>query len=476
MMGISFENIRLYEKMRALYRQDRDRRMQEKRDLLELSSLLASSLDMQKVLGSCISLIKKSCWADFAWLLTYDTEGTLRLRASTDSDFMEGEAIYTEKEDSLEGKAASEKSPLMRQGIGTARNKDAHKRIKEFSTACSVPVYLGDRTLGAFSLYYVADVSLTEEELHFLHTVGSVISVALERARLYESAILQRGMANTILESIADGVVTVDSNGRVTSLNRAAEELLGHKEADATGTSILSLMGPDIENDELRKKLSDSLGHALGGKALSVEAPFTAPGRGHFPLMVQCAPVYGKEAGAAGVAIVMRDLSSERELGMVMGEFVKTVSEEFRSPLTVITGMAEMVLEGDVKGKRSRQYLENMLTECRRLSDIVMDVLDLEKIETGSMAYSPEDVSIEEVFLHAEEVTAPLAESKGARIVTSVSKKAASIRADRTLLLQLARNLLENALIYSDQGVSIAMRATQKGNSVTITVEDDGWG
>ena len=476
MMGISFENIRLYEKMRSLYRQDRDRRIQEQQDLLELSSMLASSLDMDKVLGSCMSLIRKSCWADFAWLLTFDQEDALRLKASTDKEFNAGEVAYGPGADSIENKASKEQKPLMQRGISTNRKIKAHQRVRNFATVCSVPVYLGDRTMGAFSLYYIADVSLTEEEMHFLHIVGSVISVALERARLYESAIIQRGMANTILESIGDGVATVDPEGKVTSMNRAAEELLGHGAADAIGTEIISLMGGGPENDEAREKLVSSLARAMDGSTLCVEAPFTAAGKIRIPLMLQCAPVFGKETGAAGVVLVLRDLSRERELDMVMSEFVKLISEEFRSPLASIAGMTEMLLEGDVKGKRKKQYLDSVLSESQRLSLMVEELLDLERIESGIVAFAAEELNVHEVLVHAEEATAPVAKSKRIGISIDIGRNAAIVRGDATLLKQLFRNLMENALVYSDPEAEVSVRATGDSESVTITITDTGWG
>ncbi len=476
MMGISFENIRLYEKMRSLYRQDRDRRIQEQRDLLELSSMLASSLDMEKVLGSCLSLIKKSCWADYAWLLTYDQEGALRLKASTDRKFHEGEVVYGPGAASIEDRAASEKKPLMLRGISTNQSIKANERVKDFATVCSVPVYLGDRTLGAFSLYYITDIALTEEELHFLHIVGSVISVALERARLYESAIIQRGMANTILESIGDGVATVDAEGKVTSMNPAAEKLLGHEASAAIGREILSLMGDEPENDEAREKLAVNLGRAMSGDALSVEVPFTASGKRRIPLMIQCAPVYGKEPGAAGAVLVFRDLGQERELDMVMSEFVKLVSEEFRSPLASIAGMTEMLLEEDIKGKRKKQYLTSMLSESLRLTNLVEDLLDLERMESGVVAFSAADVNMHEVLLHAEDATALIAKSKNIGVSIELDKKAALIRGDANLLKQLFRNLLDNAMVYSDPGAEVKVKGTGDRDSVTVTIADTGWG
>ncbi len=476
MMGISFENIRLYEKMRSLYRQDRDRRIQEQQDLLELSSMLASSLDMEKVLGSCMSLIKKSCWADFAWLLTFDTEGALRLKVSTDKEFEEGGVVYGPGASSIEDKAAHEQKPLMQRGIATNRKIKAHQRVRDFATVCSVPVYLGDRTLGAFSLYYIADVSLTDDEMHFLHIVGSVISVALERARLYESAIIQRGMANTILESIGDGVATVDPEGKVTSLNRAAEELLGHDAADAIGTEIVSLMAGGPENDEARVKLVSGMARAMDGDTLSVEIPFTGVGKKLIPLMLQCAPVFGKEAGAAGVVLVLRDMGRERELDMVMSEFVKLVSEEFRSPLASIAGMTEMLLDGDVKGKRKKQYLDNVLSESQRLSLMVEELLDLETMASGIVAFAPEKVDMLEALVHAEETMAPVAKSKRIVVSMDIDKNAASLMGDANLLKQLFRNLMENALAYSDPGAEVSVRATEDSGSVTITFADTGWG
>jgi PAS domain S-box-containing protein len=475
-MGISFENTRLYERMRELYRQDRDRRVQERRDLLKLASLLASSLDMKRVLESSMALIKESCWADFAWMLTYDQEGSLRLAASTDSSLEEAVEIYPLGADAPETKAAEERKPVILRALGAKKGSAVHSRVRDYATACLVPVYLGDRTLGAFGIYYLAETDLSEEELHFMHTVGSVISVALERARLYDNALIQRGMANAILESITDGVITVDGEGRVTSINRAAQELFNVSESGATGALASGLPGKAPENKPFMKKLSQCINDALGGSTPLTEGTLSLEGGVEAPIMLQCSPVYGKDSGAAGAVVVLRNLGRERELDRLKTEFVRSVSQEFRSPLASIEGMAEMLIEGDVDGERARTYLDSMLSETLRLSNIVSDVLDLAKMESGAGGPELRDTDLREVVSHVADSTAPMAERKGIRLAADLAKAPKTFNCDRELMMQLLRNLVENAITYSGEGAEVKIRVTSTKKQVTISVRDTGPG
>jgi PAS domain S-box-containing protein len=248
MMGISLENVRLYEKMRELYEQNRNRRAEEQRNLLDLSTMLATTLDLKKVLASSISLIRKTCRADFVWLLGLKEDG-LALRAASDGAFAEGEEVYPEGEGSIERQAIEKKEPIVTRNLARGGKFRLDARLEKYGTACSVPLYIGDRALGAFTLYYLAARELREEEVHFLQTVGSVLAVALERTRLYENVIIQKGMAETVLESITDGVVTVDGEGAVMAMNSAAGRITGVPPEDAVGKALADMLGASPVNE-----------------------------------------------------------------------------------------------------------------------------------------------------------------------------------------------------------------------------------
>lgn len=477
MMGISFENIRLYERMRALYEQDKQRRVEEQSDLLKLSTMLASTLDMDKVLASSLALVKASCWADLAVMFEIDESGGMRVKATSDQGRLnKGSVIYARGVQSLEAVAIERREPLIALGIAKGTKYHLDERLSDFSSACCIPIYIGDRTLGAFTLYYVGDANVADEEVHFLRTVSSVLSVAMERARLYENVIIQRGMADTILDSIVDGVATMDMSGQIIAMNRAAGNVFGVSPERAPGMKMDSLVGASSDNLQFGMKMQECLSEAQAGRQTNTDTTFVQPRGQRLPLTITSAPVYNNHGEIVGVVYVLRDMSMEREVDMLKTDFVRSVSHEFRTPLTAIVGMTEMVLDGDIDSGRARQYLSTVLSEAKRLSNMVSDVLDVAKIESGNIDFFEDDVDFRRVLDDIRAMFAQGIESERIKYAESMTGDLSGYRADVEKLKQLLRNLVENSVNYSDPGVEIKVGVEREGESVIISVQDTGWG
>lgn len=385
MMGIAIENIRLYEKMRALYDQQRQRRAREQRNLLDLSFLLASNLDIRSVLNSSLSLIKDSCGADFVWLLVPDGAGNMTVEVSSPELFPPGQIVFTKNTGSLESHAIQQRRPVTLSEISAEPPFGPPDELKGYSAACSMPVFIGDRTIGAFTLYYRPPKNAKQEDVDFIQTVSSMLSVAVERARLYENVIIEKEMAAAVLESIADGVMTVDASCRVMTMNRAAEELIGLKPKSSTGLPCCDIFNHAEENMELRWKLGECLEEAIEGRAMTVSADLIATSGRHAHVMLRSAPVRDPEGRVTGVVYVLRDISREKKIDNMKSDFIRQVSHAFRTPLSSIVGMTEMILNKDVTGHKVNEYLNAMLSEGKRLAAMVSDQLDLTKIEEGKV-------------------------------------------------------------------------------------------
>lgn len=475
MMGISFDNARLYGRMKSLYEQDRVRRSDEQRDLLNISSMLASSPDIDAVLGTALDAVKRSCWADMAWLLMLDGGDSLVMRSSTDPAFEAGSTVYHAGVKSMEGVCIERKEPLMTAGLSAAVGVDMHKRLGKYHTSACVPIYMGDRPLGAISMYYSGEVSLSEDELHFIQAVGSMFGVALERSRLFESAAIQRGMAETVLESIGDGVATLSPDGQVISMNAAAASVFGIGSPNVVGTYMASIISEDNENFEFREQFMSALAEAAGGTGASFEATLKRPDGSLAPVAVSCSPARGGDGSPVGAVYVLRDLSGKREVDRMKMDFVRGVSHEFRTPLTSIMGMTEMVLGGELDRDRSREYLEAVLLESKRLEDTVSSVLDVAQIESGSMTLQEGDVDLDELVRNVAGRFEERVSEHGASLTTSVSK-GVLYKGDREKLKLLLGHLVENSLKYSDRGVSVSVNVEVQGDMLVISVTDTGWG
>jgi PAS domain S-box-containing protein len=476
MTGLALENIRLYETMRELYEQQRLRREKEQQGLLGLASMLSATLDIRSVLEGSLSLVKELVGADFVWLLEDDEAGGLRAKADSEGGMSEGSVVYEGGLPTVERAAMESREPVVHSASMAAGRYHFDEGLKMYNTACSVPLYVGEKALGALTLYYRSLREMREEDVHFLLTVSSILAVALERARLYENVIMERGMAATILDAMADGVLTVDMSDTVISMNRAAEEAMGITPKSALHMKRKEVLAYSAENGDLQEKMEECFDYAARGAMATREADLMDTQGRRIPLILWSAPLRDNRGGIAGVVYVLRDMSREKQLDTLKTEFVKAVSHEFRTPLASIVGMAEMVIEEDVRGEKAREYLNAILSEGSRLSALVSDVLDVARIESGKDVYTESKIDFSSLLRSVEESFEQVIEKKRVDLAVDVDREIEDFRGDEDKLKQLFRNLLDNSLTYSDSGKRVFIGVHKSGEKVKIVVEDEGWG
>jgi len=476
MMGMAFENIRLYERMKELYEQHKKRKLEEQKNLITLSSLLTSSLDIERVLDSSSEAIRQTLRADLVWILGLDDMGNLYIASSTDGS-AKGETLYSRDTSSIERYALEKRKPVVFSEIKTEPRFYLASNLEGYNTACSIPLIVAEKTLGALSLYYRGFSAPSEEDVLFLQTISSMLAVTIERARLYQMVMLEKEMADTILQSITDGIITLDTRGRVISINRAAREMIGPVyEKGFVGVQVCDLFLYRAENTELRWLIGECLEEALSGRVSFQEAELYTRGGRVIPLEVNSSPVRDREGNLAGVVYVLRDKSREKEIEMLKTDFVKAVSHEFRTPLSAIVGMAEMLLDGEVEKEKEKDYLRTVLEEGRRLSEMVSDVLDVARIESGKEVFRADEVDFNQVLASVRDALQSPARAKDITLSTLTEGEIRGYIGDQEKLKHAIINLVENSLIYSDRGKKVNLSVKGFADKIIISVEDEGWG
>jgi len=178
-----------------------------------------------------------------------------------------------------------------------------------------------------------------------------------------------------------------------------------------------------------------------------------------------------------GLALTIRAVSHELELARMKSDFVSTVSHEFKSPLTSIRQLAEMLQSGRVPSEERRQkYYDVLLEQSERLAMLTDNILSLAKIEEGraEFTFEPTDISV----LLAEVVTSiqERVRHEGFEIGLDVERALPLIAVDRTALSQAVTNLVDNAIKYSGDSRKISVSAFLEELAVSIAVEDYGIG
>jgi signal transduction histidine kinase len=164
------------------------------------------------------------------------------------------------------------------------------------------------------------------------------------------------------------------------------------------------------------------------------------------------------------------------ELDRLKSEFVSNASHELRTPLTTIKALTRLLLRGSLDEAKQREYLETIAVECDRQIDLVLNLLDLSRIEAGAFELSVGRVEVEEVLLSCLKSQSRAAEFRGHQLELKPAAELPAIRADQKALRRVISNLVENAIKYTPDGGHITLGARGAGDQVEISVSDNGRG
>jgi len=180
---------------------------------------------------------------------------------------------------------------------------------------------------------------------------------------------------------------------------------------------------------------------------------------------------------ALGLFFTLQIINKELALSRMKSDFISTVSHEFKSPLTSIRQMSEMLFHERIKTEsRKKEYYEIMLEQSERLSHLIDNILDFSKIEEGEKVFRFEKVILPELINHVTSVFQKSVANEGFSVTSSVPQILPELPVDKEAIQQVLYNLLDNAYKYSGESRNIEVIAESTGDSVKISVKDTGTG
>jgi two-component system phosphate regulon sensor histidine kinase PhoR len=278
------------------------------------------------------------------------------------------------------------------------------------------------------------------------------------------SASQERNRLIAALNGSIDAVMAVDADGRVIFANEAAERLLSSSQQALLGNPFGWVM-PD---EQVAEAFQASL------KSGSRETRLIdRPGRQHFQVIT--APIVG--GGEWTTLVVVRDLTDVKRVEQVRRDFVANVSHELRTPLASIKSVIETLQSGALDDQVAAQdFLSRADAEVDRLVQIVEELLELSRIESGRVPLARQPVRMGEVLAVAVERLRPQAEKEGLTLTLEVPPDLPPVIGDAERLEQAAVNLLHNAIKFTPRGGSIRVSAHREDGAVTVSVSDTGVG
>jgi len=279
----------------------------------------------------------------------------------------------------------------------------------------------------------------------------------------------QRNEQEAILESMREGVLALDTQERVITVNRAAEALLGVVATQAKGRIIQEV----VRNVTLQRLVAAAM-HSTE----SATADIVLRGSEERFLQATATALRDAQGQDIGVLVVLNDVTQLRHLENIRRDFVSNVSHELKTPITSIKGFVETLRDGAFDDREhAERFLGIIARHAERLHAIIEDLLALSRLEQGDESY---DIPRSETFLTDVMQAAILdcAAKAEAQRVTVVPMCAAELRAtvNAPLLEQAIVNLLENAITYSNPDSCVWVRARQDDDMLVIDVRDQGVG
>jgi two-component system phosphate regulon sensor histidine kinase PhoR len=267
-----------------------------------------------------------------------------------------------------------------------------------------------------------------------------------------------------VLAGMIEGVIAVDSQGRLQLVNDAARQML-KLEGLAIGRHYLETIR--------HPAIADLVGTALGGQTPE-SVQLSPPRDASRTIIARAAPA---PAGAAhGAVLVLHDITDLRRADQIRRDFVANVSHELRTPLTAIRGYVEALAEGDASPDEHRRFLDIILHHALRMERLVKDLLRLARLDAGQETLELVPCDTRALIHAAVADVVPSIERRGQRIEIVVNPGAGTLRGDLTKLHDVFRNLVVNASTYAPEGTAIRIDASRAGDRLSISVSDEGPG
>jgi signal transduction histidine kinase len=490
--AIALENARLYDEVRGFNSvleqriAERTRQLQIERDTLETLHDIAvettSTLDRDALLESSLGALAKLVGVEHGSIMLVEAETDQLIDCAVlgrkdtlgYTRFAMGQGIV--------GWVAQHKKPAVVPDI----SKDPRwvdppgdeERHKTVGSMIAVPLIAHHQTMGVLLLSHDDVGYFNEDHLRLLSASAGQIAIGINNAQLYaelekelhhRSEMFQRQQSEAtqsqaILQSLSDGVIVCGDDGSVLTANLAVERILERSIEELVIWNLPELLrrllgrrADEVPIDELLARPTDAR-HAPRTFSTTFEMSTRM-------ISVTLGPVLNSKESLLGVVAVFRDITREVESDRLKTEFIGTVSHELRTPMTSIKGFTQLLAMGSLGpvNDTQKEFLQIIQTNAERMITIINDLLDITKIETGSVELDMRPLHLAESLSNVMMELQSSIRARDQALSISIPPGLPLVLADARRLNQILVNLLSNAVKYTQPGGKIALEAREVG-------------
>ncbi|KKD60752.1 histidine kinase [Grimontia sp. AD028] len=326
---------------------------------------------------------------------------------------------------------------------------------------------------------YPITTSASDEELStlaeaFNHTTREIKRI--NELSIQEERQSGQSQLLAIVDTVIDAIITIDSKGHIATFNPAAEGLFGYRAEEVIGHKVNMLMPQEFASQH-----DTYVNNYLSGKrakVIGVGREVTAKRKDGSTFPAELSVSEMQISGHKMFTGIIRDITSRKRDEALKSEFVATVSHELRTPLTSIRGALGLILGKftDELPPKTQKMLTLALRNCERLTLLINDILDIEKLESDQMVYSFHRNNLYSIITRSLEDNEGYARQHKVSLSFHADIENAYINADSTRLQQVMANLLSNAIKYSSAGSTVTVSLALQGKAYRVEVTDTGAG
>lgn len=460
-------------------------RLKEQAILLETSTAVVSSLDLPTVLDRILEQASRLLNVRMSAIIALDEQrGEFRIRASRglSKQFAEQLTIQPNEPSSATMRALHAKEPIQVSDTETDPSyapRRLRARAEGYRSLLAVPLNMQHAPPTVLLVLHAKPHVFTYNEIQLLSNFGNQAAMAIENAVLYERSDMrleeQTRRIEALIQSMQDGLILSNLKGTVIYANRRIGELAGLTPEELPGAPIERVLSRILSRVPEPQRIRQEVDNLLEGKSSKgVEFTFLNPGHIQY-FRLDTFNVTDAHQIPIGRGLILRDTTTDKELDRMKSSLVSTVSHELRTPLAAIKGYASTLLAEDVEWDRhaQREFLTIISDEADRLTNLVNNLLDLSRIEAGSLTLALEECHVEELIRRAARQAHLKA---GNRFEVQIEADLPHFYADRPRLETILRNLIENAVKYGGDEAAIHVSVAQQGEQIIFRVSDDGPG
>lgn len=326
-----------------------------------------------------------------------------------------------------------------------------------------------------YEFLFSVDIISDEEEIKGILLRGRDITA---RQRAWEELVKLEERYRILAETSADGVITIDPIGRLTYINPSFEKMINRRKSQVLATLFRDYLSEDsvyfFQQIFIDARMKNE-------KIENIELGLVLPNGSVTPIEVNIAP-YKKDEDFAGMVCTIRDITERRRIEdelkkseRLKREFMNIAAHELKSPVTPIKGYLELIISDKKASNQIKDWAKISLRNSERLLNLVNDILDVSRLDTDTMRFELEKIPIVDLLDEISEDMKASVENKDIKFKTKIPRNLPSIMGNRYRLAQVLKNLLVNALKFTDNG-SISILAEQKKDYIVIEVKDTGIG